>query len=99
MRGTSDTELSSAQHDYDKHLKRQNELLGRVDVASMVQQLQQRVPELDKGEEEREVIEAGGNGTELTHQHVRQLMRSFKDKRAAYHAADIQASAAERLLR
>ena len=99
VRSASNTELRSAQKEYESHKQRQDDLVGKVDVAALVAQMRQHAQRLDEGGDEKEVIEAGGNGIELTPMHVKQLMNKFRDKRAAYHAADIQACAAEQLLR
>ena len=97
-RAASNTELATARSDYDTHLSRQQAVLGRVDVAGLVQQMQRHANELDKGEQERDALEGGGGGADgLSVREVKQLVDKYKEKRAELHEAEMRASAAAQL--
>jgi hypothetical protein len=97
-RAASNFEFATAQAEYDAHMARQRAVLDRLDLSGLIDQLRARLEELDKGEDEREALEGGGNGVEAPDaREVKALVDAFRAKRAAYHEADIQAAAAAQL--
>lgn len=97
-RAACDTELRTAQADYDRLRERQEAVLAKIDVSGLVAKMRREVAALDKGEKERDSLgELGVDGAQRERAEVKALVDTLRRKREAFHAADIRATAAETL--
>jgi hypothetical protein len=93
-----EAELRTAQADYNKLRERQEAVLKKIDISRLIGEMRRGVQSLDKGDGEREALERlGDDGNVRDRANVKALVDTLRQKREAYHAADIRATAAEKL--
>jgi hypothetical protein len=84
-------------HEHDELLARQAAVLSKVDLDSLIRSMVTDAARMDTADSERtEILSRGGN--EPWEQHVLSAkLEAYKQKRQAFHEADIRAKAASQL--
>jgi hypothetical protein len=97
VRVTQSGEVPSLMQKHDELIQRQAELASKVDVEALVATMVAHASRMDSGDTERTEILSRGAGGQWELQALSAKLDGFRQKRQAFHEADIQAKAAAEL--
>eukprot|EP00892_Ulva_mutabilis_P002416 jgi/Ulvmu1/12175/UM085_0039.1 len=99
VRVTRSAEVEPSVLEHDDLLARQAAVVSKVDIDSLIATIQNEAKCMDTGESEKVEITSRGAGSELSQAAISAKIDCYKQKRMAYHAADIKSRAALQLQR
>lgn len=99
VRVTQGAELEPSVQEHDDLLAKQAAVISKVDLDALLMNMLTQAKNMDMGESEKVEITSQGAGSQLTQSAISAKIHCYKQKRQAYHAADIKAKAALQLQR
>lgn len=97
VRVTRSGEVQPSMHEHDELLARQAALSSKVDLESLIATMVTNASRMDTGDEDRAEILSRGAGEPWELHVLSAKLDGFKQKRQAFHEADIQSKAASEL--
>jgi hypothetical protein len=97
VRVTQSGEVPSSMQKHDELVERQAELASKVDVEALIATIVARASRMDTGETDRTEILSRGAGERWELHALSARLDGYRQKRQAFHEADIQAKAAAEL--
>jgi hypothetical protein len=97
VRVTQSGEVQPSMHEHDELLTKQAALSSKVDVEALIAAMVAKASRMDTGDQERMEILSRGAGEPWELHVLSAKLDTFKQKRQAFHEADIQSKAASEL--
>ena len=97
VRVTQSGEVQPSMHEHDELLARQAALSSKVDVEALIATMVADASKMDTGDEDRAAIISRGAAEPWELHVLSAKLDGFKQKRQAFHEADIQSKAASEL--